>query len=278
MNKLMTCAAMVLSASLVPTLSLASPAEDLKAFQDYFKKRFPDTPYADFKNGVYSIDKASREEWEAIEEFPPYELDIEKGKAMFNTPFKNGKTYADCFKNKGEGIKQNYPYFDTAAGKVKTLEAEINECRVTNGEEPLPYAKGAIASLSAYMAYNSRGKIIDVQIPDDPKALAAYEDGKHHFYAKRGQLNLSCADCHVYNAGNKVRADILSPALGQVTHFPTYRSAWGDLGTIQRRYKGCNEQVRAKGFKNQGTEYNNLEFFHTYMSNGLEINGPGTRK
>ena len=28
---------------------------------------------------------------------------------MFNTPFKNGKTYADCFPNKGIGIRQHYP-------------------------------------------------------------------------------------------------------------------------------------------------------------------------
>ena len=29
-----------------------SPQEELKAFQDYFKDRFPDTPFMDFQNGV----------------------------------------------------------------------------------------------------------------------------------------------------------------------------------------------------------------------------------
>ena len=55
-----------------------------------------------------------------------------------------------------------------------------------------------MADISAYMAYTSRGNKINVQIPDDPKALEAYERGKKHFYAKRGQLNMACADCHVY--------------------------------------------------------------------------------
>jgi len=128
------------------------------------------------------------------------------------------------------------------------------------------------------MAYTSRGNKINVQIPDDPKALAAYERGKKHFYAKRGQLNMACADCHVYYAGSRIRADILSPALGQTSHFPVYRSKWGGLGTIQRRYGGCNKQVRAKPFKAQSDEYNALEYFHTYMSNGLDMNGPGARK
>jgi sulfur-oxidizing protein SoxA len=89
---------------------------------------------------------------------------------------------------------------------------------------------------------------------------------------------MSCADCHQYNAGNRVRADVLSPALGHPTHFPVYRSKWGGLGTLHRRYVGCNEQVRAAPYKPQGEEYSDLEYFETYMSNGLEANGPGARK
>ncbi|TNF98794.1 MAG: sulfur oxidation c-type cytochrome SoxA [Gammaproteobacteria bacterium] len=254
------------------------PEADLKAFRDYFYKRFPDTAKDDFINGVYSIDPASREQWEAIEEFPPYELNISNGEIVFNKKFKNGKSLASCFKNGGKGIKQNYPYFDAGTGKVKTLEQEINECLEKNGEKPFKYKKGKMADVSAYMTYTSRGKKINVVIPDDPRAIKAYEAGKRHFYAKRGQLNFSCADCHVYNAGNKIRADLLSPALGHVSHFPVYRSKWGGMGTMHRRYGGCNKQVRAKPFKAQSDEYRNLEYFHTYMSNGLEVNGPGARK
>jgi sulfur-oxidizing protein SoxA len=263
----------------LPHAATASPEEDLKAFRAYFKKRFPDVPFEDYINGVYAIDKASREQWEEIEEFPPYEIDIEDGKKLFNTPFKNGKTYASCFPNGGIGIRQNYPMWDKKSGKVITLEAAINDCRVANGEAPLKWKKGKIADISAYMAYTSRGNKMNIVVPkDDEKALAAYERGKAHFYAKRGQLNMACADCHVYNAGNKVRADILSPALGHVTHFPVYRSKWGELGTMHRRYGGCNKQVRAKPFKAQSDEYRALEYFHSYMSNGLEVNGPGARK
>ena len=89
---------------------------------------------------------------------------------------------------------------------------------------------------------------------------------------------MSCAACHAQNSGLKVRGDLLSPALGQVTHFPVYRAKWGTVGTLHRRFSGCNKQVRAKPFKAQGEEYRNLEYFLTTMSNGLKLNGPSSRK
>ena len=278
MKKLLLITAAIGVLGTVPLVSQASPEEDLKAFQAYFQERFPNVPFEEFANGVYAIDKASREQWVAIEEFPPYEIAVEEGEEMFNTPFKNGKTYASCFRNGGIGVKGDYPYYDTEKGRVETLASAINECRTKNGEKPLKYKKGKLAALVAYMAYTTRGQTVDIKIPFDQRARDAYEEGKHFFYARRGQLNMSCAHCHVDNAGNKIRADLLSPALGHPTHFPVYRSKWGSLGTIHRRFAGCNKQVRALPFKAQSTQYRNLEYFITYMSNGLPWNGPGARK
>ncbi len=278
MRKLaLTLTAVGLIASL-PLAAQATPAEDLKSFREHYMKRFPGVPLEEYKNGVYAINADARSSWEAIEEFPPYEDEQMRGEELFNTPFANGKTYASCFPNGGKGIRQNYPYFDTKSGQVKTLEQEINECRSNNGEKPLGWKKGDIAAISAYMASTSNGKKLNVKIPNDPRALAAYQRGKQHFYAKRGQLNLSCANCHYDNAGRMVRADTLSPALGHPTHFPVYRLKWNGLGTIQRRYGGCNQQVRAKDFPAQSDEYKALEYFHTYMSNGISVNAPSSRK
>lgn len=268
-----------LAASLaLPGWVQATPEDDLKAFRDFYAKRFPKVEFAAYVDGAYALDPIARQNWEAIEEFPPYEMNLEEGRKLFEAKFKNGTTLADCFPNGGVAIKQNYPYFDKASGEVRTLEQDINACREKNGEEAWPLEKGKLASVVAHMAYTSRGKIIDVKIPDDPKALQAYEEGKQFFYAKRGQLNFSCADCHVQSGGLRLRSELLSPALGHTTHFPVYRAEWGEMGTLHRRYVGCNEQVRAKAFKPQSREYRNLEYFHSYMSNGLEINGPGARK
>lgn len=258
-------------------LKTVDPEADRIALQNYFKKRFPDSDIPDYVNGIYAVDAGSREQWEELEEFPPYEFDVEKGEELFNTPFANGKGYKDCFENGGIGIRQNFPYWNKEEGTVKTLEMEINECREKNGEKPLKWGKGEIAQISAYMAWTSRDNVFDVKIPDE-KAKAAYLDGKKFFYAKRGQLNLSCANCHVQGANVRIRADLPSPQLGHVTHFPVFRSKWGALGTLHRRYSGCHKDSRSKPLKPQAERFRNLEYFQTFMSNGMVVNGPGARK
>jgi sulfur-oxidizing protein SoxA len=259
-------------------VNAGSVQEDIERFQNFYVKKFPNTPKEDFVNGVYSIDAVGRENWEAIEEFPPYEPAIEEGEAMWNTPFANGKGYKDCFPD-GPAQRKNYPHWDKERKMVVTLPLAINECREANGEKPLKYKKGDIATLLAYMAYESRGQTIDVKVPeDDPDALAAFEAGKQFWFARRGQLNFACAHCHAYYPGQNIRAEVLSPAFGHASHWPVYRSKWGELGTLHRRFTGCNKQVRAKPFKAQGEEYRNLEYFLTAMSSGLKFNGPGARK
>lgn len=278
MKRLLIIAAAVTYIGTAPIAVQAGPEADLKVYRSYFLERFPNVPLEEFANGLYAIDAALRDQWEAIEEFPPYEIAIEEGEELFNTPFKNGKTYASCFENGGIGAKRNYPKFDKSTGRVETMETAINNCREKNGEKPLGYKKGKLASISAYLAYTTRGQIINIKVPsNDPRALEAYEKGKQFYYARRGQLNISCAHCHVDNAGNRLRANLLGPSLGQLSHFPVYRSKWGGLGTAHRRFAGCNKQVRAKPFKAQSAEYRNVEYFMTYMANGLPWNGPGAR-
>jgi sulfur-oxidizing protein SoxA len=255
----------------------ANPEADRKAFVKYFTDRFPKVPLKDFVNGPYSMDAGLRKQWIAKEEFPPYEFAVEKGKQMFNTPFKNGKTYGDCFPNKGIGIRQNYPMFDSKSGQVITLDVALNQCREANGEKPYDYKKGDMAALTAYMAYTSRGKPFNIRIPNDPRALAAYENGKEYFYTRRGQLNFSCASCHVQSAGNHIRTEVLAPALGITNALPLYRSAWGGMGTTSRRFTSCNSQVRAVPFKAEDKDYRDVEYFLSYMANGLPISGPGAR-
>jgi sulfur-oxidizing protein SoxA len=255
----------------------SDPKADLKAFRDYFTSRFPKVKLDDFVNGPYSMDEGLRKQWKAIDEFPPYEFAVEKGKEMFSTPFKNGKTYGDCFANKGIGIRQTYPQFDATTGQVVTLDVALNQCREANGEKPFDYSKDDMAALTAYMAFTSRGKPMDITIPNDPRALAAYTKGKEYFYTRRGQLNFSCASCHVQNPGNHIRSEVLAPALGIMNAMPIYRSAWSGMGTVSRRLRSCNSQVRATSLKAESEEYRDVEYFLSYMANGLPISGPGAR-
>ena len=268
---------LLFSLLLVNPLLYAGPKEDLERYQGYFQKRFSNLSLDDLSDGLYNFDQGRREQWEAIMEFPPYEIAIEEGEELFNKAFANGKHYADCLDSGGIGIAHTYPRFNAKTGKVQNLSAVINECRVANGEKPLRYLKGEIVKLLTYMADTSRGNKIDIQIPDDPRALAAYEDGKRVYFTRRGVRDFACYHCHWEAAGQRIRGNVLSTAVGQATHFPSYRSKWGTVGPIQRRYKGCMKNVGAVPLKTQSDAMNNLEYFHTYMSNGMSMNAPGTR-
>lgn len=268
----------VAMASLAHAAAKPDPAADLKAFQSYFHTRFPAVPMADFVNGPYPFSASMRAQWKDIMQFPPYQFALDHGKTLFDTPFPNGRHYASCFPDKGIGIAQTYPQFDTKTGRVVTLEAAVNRCRVANGQAKLKLTKGDMADIMAYMTDTARGKPIDVKIPaDDPSALAAYQAGKQYFYSRRGQLNFSCASCHVQAAGEHLRGDVVAPALGLTASFPIYRSDWGNTGTLVRRFIGCNEQIRSVPGKAGSAAYRDLEYFLAYMNNGLPIAGPGAR-
>lgn len=256
----------------------ADPEEDKNTFQRFYSERLPHIAFKDYSDGVYALDQDAREQWEALSDFPPYEDQLAEGETLFNTPFANGKTYASCFKNAGINQRQHYPFFDTQRNTVVTLELAINECRVNNHEKSLNYKKGDLAKISAYMASTSTDSLIKIISPSTPQALAAYNEGKQYFYSKRGQLNFSCANCHIQNVARKIRSETLSPALGHISHFPVYRLKWASLGTLHRRFDACNKQVRAQPLKGQSETYRNLEYFLSYMSNGLPINGPASRK
>lgn len=258
---------------------LAGPEEDRLAFQSFYQEQFPDVPYVEFANGIYAIDEDARSQWLSIEDFPPYEFSVDRGREVWPQTLPNGRTLADCFDADSGELRAQYPQFDVQRGEVVTLEMAVNLCREANGLPPLSYGSTEIIDIVAYLAFEARGKPVDVRIPQDqPGALAAYEAGKRFYYSKRGQLNFACADCHVKSVGQYVRADHLGPSFGHPTHFPVYRSKLGGMISLHQRFFGCVRDVRAKPFELQSVEFRNLEYFLTYMSNGLEFNGPGARK
>ena len=128
------------------------PETDRKAIQAYFFAKFPNVPKDDFGNGPYAVNAEMRKQWLDIMEFPPYEIALDEGHAEWDKPFANGKQYADCFDNKGVGVRQTYPRFMPETGQVETIEGAINRCRTENGEKPLEPMSGKMAAVSAVMS------------------------------------------------------------------------------------------------------------------------------
>ena len=266
-----------LSIALGAATAHASPEGDRQELTKYYTNKYPNIKIEDYVYGALSFDADSKAQYDAIMEFPPFEADLEKGRKMWETPFKNGKTYSSCLPNGGNQIAGNYPMFDEAKGKVVTLQDAINACRTANGEEAYKVSDmKTMGILTSYMRTLSNGMIMNIKV-ESPNAVAAYEDGKKTFFSRSGQLNFACASCHVQNAGNRLRSELISPAIGQAVHWPVFRGG-DNLVTLQQRDDGCFKQVRAVPPPQGGTVMNNLEYFHSSLSNGLPMKASVFRK
>jgi L-cysteine S-thiosulfotransferase len=264
-------------------LSTPTPAQDASARSErdrlvaFFAERFPSVPLDDYIYGALIGNPGGRRQYDEIMELPPFLGDLEAGKKIWETPFRNGKTFGDCFPNRGRNVVGHYPYYDDKLGRVVTFENALNACLTANNEAPLAYgARVPMGVLEAYARSLSDGQRIDVKL-ETPGAKAKYEAGKALFYRRIGQLNASCAGCHVYNAGRIMRMEVLSPVLGHATHWPIFRGG-EELMTFQGRFKRCMEQMRAAPFGFDSEEWNNLEFYLSYLSNGLPLKSSVFRK
>ncbi len=238
---------------------------------------YPNISLDAYQYGAFAFNSDAKAQYDNIMEFPPFENQLQIGKNLWEAPFQNGKTYAHCFPHQGKNIAGNYPYFDEKKQKVITFEMALNQCRMDNGEKPYAYQdKTTMGLLAVYARSLSDGMPIHIVVKTQG-AQAAFEKGKNFYYTRRGQLNFSCASCHVQNAGKRLRSETLSSLIGQVTQFPVFRG--GDqVTTLHMRYDVCLKQLRAEPLPFASEDYNNLEYFQTYMSNGFKIKAGVFRK
>jgi L-cysteine S-thiosulfotransferase len=275
MNKLLFALATV--TLVAAPLVHASPEQDRQAMIQLYQQRFPDLKPGDYVYGALALSKDAMSQYKSIMDFPPFLDQVDAGKKLWQTPFRNGKTYASCFPNGGHNVAGNYPMYDAKLKKVVTFEMALNQCRVKNGEAPYDLADmKTMGRLDAYARSLSDGMKVNIKV-DSPGALAKYEAGKKIYYQRNGQLNFACASCHVQEAGRTLRTELLSPVIGQATHWPVFRAGEA-LTTLQKRYVGCMKNVRAKPYKIGSEAFNDLEYFHTYLSNGLPMQANVYRK
>jgi sulfur-oxidizing protein SoxA len=187
-----------------------------------------------------------------------------------------GKSCADCHDGPESlsTVRATYPEWNEAAGEVRTIQMQINDCLTTQmGAEAEKYDSAKMLNFEAMLAVAARGTPVNVAI--DGPAQSVWEAGKELYYTRFGQLELSCANCHEDNYGNMIRADHLSQ--GQVNGFPTYRLKNAKLNGIQSRFKGCVRDTRAETFNPGSPEFIALELYVASRGNGLSVEGPSVR-
>ena len=189
----------------------------------------------------------------------PGMLWVDQGAKIF------GERCASCHSVESmKGVATRYP--KVVEGKIVTLEGKIRQ--------KLPqfaYESDELLGLTAYVAMQSRGMPIEVQIPSD-----WVERLRRQYYVRRGQMNLACAHCHEVNAGKRLGAETVSQ--GQPNGYPAYRLEWQKVGSLERRLRACMFGLHAELPPYGSQTLLELEFYLAARARGLPIETPAVRR
>ena len=255
------------AAALVASWGAFAAADQVKAgIAARLQQQIPGISPSDYALGAAALDSELRSKMQ--ENAAAGAPVIEAGKKLFTRKFRNGRTLAACFPNGGRRIAAAYPQYDARLKRVVTLEMAINQCLKANGE-PLYETADAdtMGAVTAYLRSLSDGQKVAVRVP--AAAEERFEEGRRLYFTRLGQRNFACASCHVQSASRRYADQVLSPALGQATHWPLIRD--GHAVTLQMRMRECLELMGAAPFAAGSDELNHLEYFLTYLSNGLPL-------
>jgi sulfur-oxidizing protein SoxA len=208
----------------------------------------------------------------------PGMLVVADGEALWNA--KTGtanKSCADCHGDAATGMKgvaARYPAVVPPLGLPVDLEQRINMSRVADQKAAaLPVESKELLALTAYIGRQSRG--MPAAVKNDAQSKKFIEAGRVIFERRQGQLDLSCAQCHDDNWGKKLAGNLIPQA--QPTGYPIYRLEWQDVGSLQRRMRGCMSAIRAAPYDYGAPELVDLEFFLMWRSRGMAVETPAVR-
>ena len=187
------------------------------------------------------------------------------------------KSCADCHgdaRTSMKGVAARYPAFDAARGRPIDLEERVNICRTEKQQAtPLAFESKELLALAAYIGNQSRGLPID--IADDERTRPFLQTGREMFIQRQGQLNLSCAQCHDDNWGQKLAGAPIPQS--HPTGYPIYRLEWQTLGSLQRRLRNCLFGMRAVSYPYGASELVNLELYLMWRARGMPLETPAVR-
>jgi len=204
---------------------------------------------------------------------------VDRGRALWTrVEGGEGLSCASCHEDAEtsmHGVAARYPVYDEAQDGLVNLELRINEMRTEYmGAEPFPYESDDMLALAAFVSHQSRGMPMQVEI--DGPAAPFFDQGRDFYFERRGQLDLSCSQCHDDLVGERLRGDLISQ--GHVNGFPFYRIMWGSMGSRHRMFEWCNTSVRAEPYALGSQEYLELELYLAWRGSGLPIETPAVRR
>jgi sulfur-oxidizing protein SoxA len=187
------------------------------------------------------------------------------------------KSCADCHndaRTSMKGVAARYPAYSPALSRPIDLEARINQCRTEQQKAtPLPFESKELLGLTAYLALQSRGMPIDIAA--DARMQPFIAAGGEIFNRRQGQINMSCAQCHDDNWGQKLAGAPVPQ--GHPNGYPVYRLEWQSLGSLQRRLRNCMSGMRAEPYAYGSPENVDLALYLMWRARGLKLEAPAVR-
>jgi sulfur-oxidizing protein SoxA len=236
-----------------------------------------DIPAAERRSGYEFIGRETRA-MQDDDAANPGMLAVLDGEALWNRgEGAAGKSCATCHgdaRTSMTGVAARYPAFEAALGRPIDLEQRINLCREDRQRTTkLPFESTDLLALTAYVARQSRGQ--PIAPADDPQTSGFVNAGREIFERRRGQLNLSCAQCHDDNWGQKLGGATIPQA--HPTGYPLYRLEWQSLGSLRRRLRNCMIGMRAEPYPDDAPEIVDLELYLARRARGLVVETPAVR-
>lgn len=208
----------------------------------------------------------------------PGELAVKRGERLWNEAAGTAEKSCAFCHNKAEtsmaSVGSRYPAYSKEMKKPISLEQRINLCRRKHMKAPvMGYNSKDLIALTAYVKSFSRGRPVSVKV--DGRLNKAFQEGRKAYYRRRGQLNMSCAQCHEYYAGKQFRAMTMSQ--GQSNAYPAYSVGVDRVVSLHERFQSCNRLVRSEPFGLGSDAYVNLELYLAWRGRGLDVETPGLR-
>jgi sulfur-oxidizing protein SoxA len=235
-------------------------------------------PLLQLKSGLHYSGK-DVQALQADEFANPAQLWLNQGAQAWRLPSAaNGKSCASCHgaaATSMTGVAARYPAIDAASGRLFNLEDRINQCTTRHQQAvAMPPESDALLGLSLLVTQASKGMPLRVDIGG--AARGHWQAGATLFSKRQGQMNLSCAQCHDQNFGQRLYTDPLSQ--GQPNGYPVYRLEWQKPGSLERRLRSCYAGVRAEMPPWGAVEMRQLALYLMWRGEGLPIEVPAVRK
>jgi sulfur-oxidizing protein SoxA len=246
--------------------------------------------WKDPKNLDWRLAGNPEENWKLNWKFmdPPFNSSVhgghfaaDRGEAIFNELNKSGRragSFATCLgAKKGDlkGLRTRYPMDRPDLKHIAGLEEVIEKCAASVGRV-LQNGSYDNSAVSVYVANQSTGMPININVSSPGPLKSAFERGRKLFHTRVGRFNLACSSCHTHQIGLHLRGTVVTSPYGDAAHYPVYRTRY-QLQSLHLRFAECNLDTRTQPLLPGSRPYTDLEVFLTALTNGYPVSTPSER-